>query len=540
VSRQREGEGTTSAPLTSTTADDALDALLRRNPNALVAALGPNGMAPFPDSVERHGQTVFDRGVGMELVAPEDQVLVLDAWSRSGQEPVVRLDVHLVADPERLTPVHLFDVRAAHGVHVVVLEAADPELVSQSAGIRAALRRRAARVARDGLAVFLEVDDATTELLGWTAEELVGRRTVELVHPDDAERAIDAWMAMRSGTDTGRTRARYRHADGHYVWVEVTNDNRLQDPELGCVLSELVDISAEMAQVEELRDRERQLARLAGALPIGVCHVRADGEVLYCNEPLTALLGAIDSRAALVRSVIEVDRRGVNLALSYALRDRPVDLEVGVLQGVEERRCELTFRPVTNDVGDIDGVIVCAADVTDRSRLRAELEHRASHDALSGCLNRAATVAALEQALLTSPWVALAYIDLDGFKAVNDELGHAAGDELLRVAAARLQSVTRHTDRLGRIGGDEFVVICPQLHGAFEASELVARLSAALNDDVSFAGRQIPLRASIGVALSVPGDFDAEAVLVRADAAMYEAKGRARRPSVADLRIAVS
>jgi diguanylate cyclase (GGDEF)-like protein/PAS domain S-box-containing protein len=386
----------------------------------------------------------------------------------------------------------------------------------------------------------MEIDQATTELLGWSAEELIGRRTVELVHPDDAERAIDGWMAMRSGTDTGRMRVRYQHADGHYVWVEVTNDNRLDDPDLACVLSEVVDISAEMAHVEELRDRERQLARLAEALPIGICHVRADGEVLYSNEPLTALLGQVDSREALVRAVADVDRRGVKLALSYALRGRPIDLEVAVVHAADERRCELTFRPVTNDADEIDGVIVCASDVTDRSRLKAQLEHRASHDALTGCLNRAATVAALERALRTSPVVAVAYIDLDGFKEINDELGHAAGDELLRVASARLQSVTRRTDRLGRIGGDEFVAICPQAEGAFAAEELVARLTAALHDDVSFAGKQIPLRASIGVALSVVGEVDAEAVLGRADAAMYEAKGRARRSNVVALRVAVS
>ena len=94
-------------------------------------------------------------------------------------------------------------------------------------------------------------------------------------------------MAMRAGEGTGRVRVRYRHANGHYVWLEVTNDNRLEDPEFGCVLSEMVDISDEMAQLEALRDRERLLARLAEALPIGICHLRPDREVVYSNEPLS-------------------------------------------------------------------------------------------------------------------------------------------------------------------------------------------------------------------------------------------------------------
>jgi diguanylate cyclase (GGDEF)-like protein len=111
---------------------------------------------------------------------------------------------------------------------------------------------------------------------------------------------------------------------------------------------------------------------------------------------------------------------------------------------------------------------------------------------------------------------------------VNDELGHAAGDELLRVAAARLRSVVRIDDRVGRMGGDEFVVISPQGTGPFEAAALRERLTDAVNGDVAFARQRIPLRASIGVALSEPGELDAEAVLSRADAAMYAAKRRAR------------
>jgi diguanylate cyclase (GGDEF)-like protein len=141
-------------------------------------------------------------------------------------------------------------------------------------------------------------------------------------------------------------------------------------------------------------------------------------------------------------------------------------------------------------------------------------------------LNRGAAVSALERALRSSPRVAVAYIDLDGFKAVNDELGHAAGDEILRVVAARLRTVIRSDDLIGRIGGDEFVVVCPEGKEPLDEAELVARLGAALNDDVTFARRRITLRASIGVATSRSGEIDAEAVLTRADAAMYRAKGR--------------
>jgi len=407
--------------------------------------------------------------------------------------------------------------------------------VRRSLEARELQRRPPAHVTRDAGAVFLSVDAATTTLLGWSADELIGQRTIELVHPDDAERAIDGWLAMRAGDGSGRQRVRYRHVDGHYVWVEVTNDNQLEDPSIGVVRSVLVDISEEMARLEELHQREQQLARLAEALPIGICHLRADGQAVYSNEPFVELLGPTDGREALVLSVMSADRPRLAAVLDHALTGVAGELEVGVVHGLEERRCELSFRPLPSETDDaatpgdaspIDGIIVCASDVTDRSRLRSELEHRATHDALSGCLNRGAAVSALERALRTSPRVAVAYVDLDSFKAVNDELGHAAGDELLRVVAARLRATVRSDDTIGRIGGDEFVVICPEGSGPIDEEELANRFSDALNAEISFAKRKIPLRASVGVASSRPGEVDAEAVLTRADAAMYRAKRR--------------
>jgi diguanylate cyclase (GGDEF)-like protein len=144
-------------------------------------------------------------------------------------------------------------------------------------------------------------------------------------------------------------------------------------------------------------------------------------------------------------------------------------------------------------------------------------------------------VVELDAALREPGRVAVAYIDLDDFKATNDEFGHAAGDELLRVAAARLRGAARADDQIGRIGGDEFVVICRLREGVVDAAVLVDRLTNAINGAVDFANRSIPLRASVGAAVSIQGELDAEAVLTRADAAMYDAKRQARVPEEASL-----
>ena len=508
----------------------ALNRLLAEKVDAFVGAMrGEGGLVAMPESVALHGQPVFDEGSALDLVIAEDQVRVIQVWARAQVEPIVQLDVHLLADPDQPVAVHIFDVRAEHGVHVLVAETRDPDLVRQSIEARAARRRGVAHATRDAMSVFVDVDDGMSELLGWTADQLVGHRASDFVHPEDTPAAVENWMAMRAGSGASRVRARYRHANGHYVWLEVVNENRLADPNCGLVLSEMVDISEEMAQLEALHARERLLARLAESLPIGICHLRPDGDVVYSNEPWIALLGDVKSSDALLDRVDEADGRVVQLALEAAFRGQPSNLEVTILRGLEERRCELTFRAMSGDTGSLDGVIVCVSDVTERSRLRTELEHRASYDALSGCLNRAATVTALERVLREARQVAVAYVDLDHFKAINDDFGHAAGDELLRIAAARLRSATRSVDVVGRLGGDEFVVICPRGEDPFVPDELGGRLAAAINGDVVFARQRIALRASVGVATSRAGELDAEAVLHRADTAMYAAKRTQRR-----------
>lgn len=516
----------------------ALAAWLDQHPTAVVSALGPDGtLVAIPEAVPLAGHRGFggEGRSGIEMVVAADQMAVIDGWTRAAVEPIVALDVHLLADPDRAASVHFFDVRADYGVHVIVVVAPDPQLLRdwmEQAGERPS---RVAHIERDAVAVILRVDEGAKAVLGWEPDELIGRRTVDFIHPEDVERAIESWMEMRAGTGASRIQVRHRHARGHYVWIEVTNDNRLDDPAFGCVVSEMVDISDQMAEFEAMRDRERLLGRLADALPIGICHVRSDRAVVYSNELLVALLGPTDTIDALVGSVVDTDRPAVVFALDQALEGRPGHLEVDVEHDGETRRCELTFRAMTSDNGSVDGVIVCATDVTERSRLRSELEHRASHDALSGCLNRSAIVTALEEALTVGEEVAVVYIDLDHLKTVNDELGHSAGDELLRVAAARIRRAVRGADSIGRVGGDEFVVLCHRGEGPFDLPALVARFTASIEGDVVVDQQRIVLSASVGASITVAGEADAEAVLTRADTAMYEVKRRSHARAKADL-----
>jgi len=196
-----------------------------------------------------------------------------------------------------------------------------------------------------------------------------------------------------------------------------------------------------------------------------------------------------------------------------------------------ERVCVLAMRPLTDSNGDVSGAIGCLSDITDRVQLRRQLEIRASVDGLTSCLNRATTLELLsatlsEQADTGAP-TAIMFIDLDQFKAVNDRLGHAAGDRLLEIAARRLSAAVRDGDHVGRLGGDEFLVICPGVDSGTTAVDIAQRLTQALTATIAIDTHTVELRASIGVAWTdLP--LDADTFVARADEAMYESK-QARR-----------
>jgi diguanylate cyclase (GGDEF)-like protein len=160
--------------------------------------------------------------------------------------------------------------------------------------------------------------------------------------------------------------------------------------------------------------------------------------------------------------------------------------------------------------------------------MHEELEVRATFDTLTATYNRSAIMAALEGALTdtrqSDVGTAAIFIDLDHFKQVNDSLGHAAGDQLLAVVADRLRGAVRFGDTLGRLGGDEFLVVCPGIARPEVAMKVAERIAEEVVSVVELNGKTMRPQASIGVAWGMNGDIDSELLVARADLAMYESK----------------
>jgi diguanylate cyclase (GGDEF)-like protein/PAS domain S-box-containing protein len=395
---------------------------------------------------------------------------------------------------------------------------------------------RLVQMTRDAAGVITSVAGSIVDLLGWRPEDLVGSPSTTLIHPADQPGAVAAWMDMITSPGSTRIwRGRYKTAQGSWRWVET--ENRFHDGDAPTVVSSMKAVSPEEASLEErFQAREQLLTQLSDAVPVGVFQVDLDGHITLTNQSFHLIVGIEpqESFAAQMSTLCHDDRPALEAALAEAFACQSVD---GVTirfrlptadspPVMQDRACLLSLRPLTDGAGVVSGAVGCLSDITEQARLHQELEIRASVDKLTSCLNRAATIELLDR---TTPAQhetrgrAVIFVDLDGFKSVNDGFGHAAGDQLLAIAADQIRTVMRGGDFVGRLGGDEFLAICPSVVSAAQAMEIAKRVSAALTTSVDIGSDTVELRASVGVVWTME-TIDTDTLIAQADSAMYESK----------------
>lgn len=398
-------------------------------------------------------------------------------------------------------------------------------------GLRFTPRRGVRTINERG--VIQSVDEDLAAMLGYTAEDLVGTSTLEICHPDFQQVAIEGWIELLVQTGgVRRTRQRVRRGDGSWMWCEMIHTNRLHD--LGYVVNEMIDVSAEMEAESKLYEREQVLAGLTELLPTGVALFGLDRRLTFTNARWVEAVGAdvrelddftkeISGDEAEAKRLVDGFEACVAHGTPFATT---IDLEPPGAETV--RHCNFSIRAFRDADQQITGLVCCLEDVTTIWRMSQELKKRAELDGLTGLLNRPTIMESLQrcldEGLTTGSTTAVLFCDLNGFKLVNDLLGHAAGDQLLKEIADYLQTSTRPGDLVGRLGGDEFVIVCPNVGSMDAVMGLAARLSTGLADlDLpTVPGR--PVTWSAGLASSRSGAADAEELLAMADSAMYEQK----------------
>ncbi len=290
-------------------------------------------------------------------------------------------------------------------------------------------------------------------------------------------------------------------------------------------------IDGEEAGVRLSEARFRSLVQHSSDL---ISVIGQDGTVVYASPSINHLLGT--SATLVGMSIADMVHPDDIEAVEALIADAgsvagPQTLEWRMRHASGEWR---TFENIARvGQGSTHGMlIVNSRDVTERIRLEGALRHQANHDSLTGLGNRAMLVDGLQRATARARRngnvAALLLLDLDDFKAVNDTLGHAAGDLLLSGIAARLRSAVRSDSLVARIGGDEFAVVVEDLDSPERACVVATRIQTALREPMTIGDRLVPTSASIGIATSTNGAPEMEILLRQADVAMYAAKRRGR------------
>jgi diguanylate cyclase (GGDEF)-like protein len=519
-----------------------VESLLARNPACAVGVFdrarnncdAERALASFGIPIDGHAH--LSTGTLAEFLALADVWLVgelaVEAAAHGSSTRTVRLrdgqtaDMHLIEIGEdELTTVAIFVPGNGQTI------AGSPPPTAIAAGPRVGV------LLCDAFAMITSATTSAMALLGHPDESIVGTSAVSLLHPDDQEMAIVNWSAAKDQRGVAlRWRCRLVRADATPLWIECTITNEIEADGSGAVRLDVCDISVEVAATDALVAERELIGLLTETLPVGVAKFDAHGRVEHANGRLTDLLAPLDPDELLARAV-RGELEDLDLAAAFAalmsdgVGTRLVVDHVG--DGGEVRCLEWTIRAALGVAGEVTGGVVCIADVTEAARLRDALERRAATDALTGCLNRAGTIAALDKALTSvgrNGGVGLLFIDLDDFKGINDSLGHAVGDAVLEIVAGRLQSAMGRGDLVGRFGGDEFVVVSSRLPSAGAAMEFADHISRLLNGPTVIREIPVQIASSIGVAWSAKST--ASELLGAADAAMYVAKRVGLAPPV--------
>ena len=300
------------------------------------------------------------------------------------------------------------------------------------------------------------------------------------------------------------------------------------------------EIEQRLIAEENLYQEKERLQITMAAIGDGVLITDSDGRIVYLNPAVRQMIGAgkdqiLRAPAADVIQVIdEHSENSVPIDIMTCIQSNSPITQNGTLvaAGKNDFHVEILINPLFGRYGNCIGSVCILRDVTANRRRTDRLIYEARHDALTGLPNRNLLSDRLNQAMLRSQRTdvpfALLFVDLDKFKQVNDELGHAAGDELLRQTALRLSSSIRAEDTLARFGGDEFVVILEHIANPDVAAAIAEKILSAMSRPFMLAGVETSISASIGISLYLDHDMDAEALLKDADRATYQAKAGGR------------
>ena len=285
-----------------------------------------------------------------------------------------------------------------------------------------------------------------------------------------------------------------------------------------------------------LARREGDLRAITDNLLALIARIDADERYRFVNAHIGRIFG-VEPASMIGRTMREVRGeaiyRDIEPQVRRVLQGQAVSFEGCNDAGGRRYHYQSNYIPDLGPAGEVRGFYAMTFDITARKEAEQRLDQLTRRDALTGLYNRREFGERLPQAAAraagSGQGLAVLFIDVDHFKAINDQHGHAAGDAVLREVAQRLQAGVRAQDTVARLAGDEFVLILEALETIEEPQFVARKIIAALDKPVPFQGQTLRIGASIGIAYAQGGAPDPDALLATADAALYEAKAAGRR-----------
>lgn len=353
----------------------------------------------------------------------------------------------------------------------------------------------------------------------------LGDHTLEDMHPDDAIAVMDLGIQAFSTEPgwQGSKVVRMHTGDGSYKRYEITAINRFDDPVIAGMVVRTCAVVTEGDQDLAGLDRSPSaIETLAELLPMGVLLLDNAGHIVFANDTASAMLGPAPAELkhqGLLAQVHADHRALVEQVLARLTTQAGHERCTVRLDRGQDTQVECRFTSEGDDA--VTSVLVTIEDVTAQRAREAALEQRANHDPLTGLLNRTALHESLQGRLDRHEPVVAAYLDLDGFKSVNDTWGHERGDQFLCRVAERLRAALDPEVDLSRLGGDEFVVVTePQRYGFEQLGNLLEAIVTATAVELD-----LRVTCSVGIDVAIPDDTPHD-LIRRADHAMYAHKAR--------------
>jgi diguanylate cyclase (GGDEF)-like protein/PAS domain S-box-containing protein len=383
---------------------------------------------------------------------------------------------------------------------------------------------------------------AWTEITGFEVGESIGRCFLDYVHPADRQRNAALFQPLIDGReDVCRYEVRFTHKGGGFCWVELhaqlTHD---ADGQAIGVSGTLTDITERKNAEEALRRSQEKLKLALSAAHMGTWEYSVPFSLFLWSEKFAGFLGLPQdlpgcSGDQLLKCVHPADRETLKAALAQPTAENPeFQAEYRVIwPDGTEHWIDMQGRAVIEPGKSIQRLVGVGKDITDRKQSEARLLWTAQHDPLTKLANRTLFMEKLARAVERykndpQSHFAVLYVDLDRFKAVNDTLGHAAGDELLIALSRRLEYSVRAEDTVARLGGDEFTVLLEDIKDTNEAYIVVERIRQTLAGTFNLRAGSLNVSASIGVSVSGANQHSVEDFLRAADHEMYLCKEQHR------------